>query len=127
MTLYMNGQATVDELYMPTKKSAGITLRGFDLRTHQWSIYWLSSNNPNGVLEPVVGGFEGNHGEFYGVDEDDHRPVKARFIWEKLDHDHARWAQAFSYDNRTWETNWVADFTRADTPATCREGQPKRS
>src|SRR5579859_4754701 len=35
MTLYLNGQVTVDEMYMPTKKSAGLTVRGFDLHTHQ--------------------------------------------------------------------------------------------
>ena len=23
--------------------------------------------------------------------------------------------QAYSYDNRTWETNWTAGFTRADS------------
>lgn len=127
MTLYLDGQATVDELYMPTRKVAGLTVRGFDVHTHQWSIYWLSSNDASGTLDPVVGGFQGNHGEFYGTDEDDHRPIKVRFTWDKMDRDHARWAQAFSYDNRTWETNWVADFTRADTSATCRDGQPKRS
>ncbi len=90
MTLYMNGQATVDEIYMPTRKTAGVTLRGFDTRTHQWSIYWLGSKNPEGVLQPVVGGFQGNHGEFYGKDEDGHRPVKVRFTWDKNDPQHAR-------------------------------------
>ena len=126
MQLYLGGMATVDELYMPTRGRAGLTLRTFDPQKHQWSIYWVSS--ATGVLDgdPVVGGFEGNHGEFYAPDEDDHRPIKVRYMWDKLDQDHARWQQAFSYDNKTWETNWVADFTRADAAKVCDGGRPKR-
>jgi hypothetical protein len=125
MTLYLDGLATVDELYMPTRKSSGLTLRTFDLQKRQWSIYWVSSLTGRLDPTPVVGGFQGVHGEFYAQDEDDHRPVKVRFTWDKLDHDHARWQQAFSYDDRTWETNWTADFTRADASATCESGRPR--
>ena len=64
--------------------------------------------------------------EFYGEDRDDGRPVKVRFTWDKIDADHARWEQAFSYDDRTWEANWTADFTRADAARTCEAGRPKR-
>ena len=126
MSLYLDGLATVDEMYMPTKNRAGLTLRTFDVNKHQWSIYWV--NSATGVLDaiPVVGGFQGNHGEFYASDEEDHRPIKVRYTWDKFDHDHARWQQAFSYDNRTWETNWVAEFSRADTSKTCQNGRPRR-
>jgi hypothetical protein len=124
MSLYLGGMATVDELHFPTKGWAGLTLRTFDLDKRQWSIYWVSS--ATGKLEvPVVGGFEGSHGEFYGEDQDAGRSVKVRFTWNKLDKDHARWEQAFSYDNRTWETNWTADFTRADPAKVCESGRPK--
>jgi hypothetical protein len=123
--LYIGGIATVDELYFPTKGWAGLTLRTFDTRARQWLVYWVSSETGK-LGTPVVGGFDGNHGEFYGEDEDDGRPVKVRFIWNKLDHDHAKWEQAFSYDNRTWETNWTADFTRADPAEICEAGRPKR-
>jgi hypothetical protein len=125
MTLYLGGMATVDELYMPTNGSAGLTLRTFDLQRRQWSIYWVSSTTGRLDPTPVVGGFEGRHGEFYAQDEDDHRPVKVRYMWDELDHDHARWQQAFSYDDRTWETNWTADFSRADPSATCDGGRPR--
>jgi hypothetical protein len=125
MSLYLGGIATVDELYFPTKGWAGLTLRTFDLQKKQWSIYWVSSSS--GKLDtPVVGGFDGDHGEFYGEDQDKNRPVKVRFIWNKIDHDHARWEQAFSYDNRTWEINWTADFIRADPSKICESGRPKR-
>jgi hypothetical protein len=125
MSPYLGGMITVDELYFPTKGWAGLTLRTFDLEKRQWAIYWISSTT--GRLEPsVVGGFEGNHGEFYGEDHDKDRPVKVRFTWNKIDRDHARWEQSFSYDNRTWETNWTADFLRADPSTNCERGRPKR-
>ena len=126
MRLYLEGMATVDELYMPSKGVAGLTLRTFDPKLRQWSIYWVSSATGKLDPVPVVGGFDGNHGEFYAADQADGRPVKVRYTWSKLDRDHARWEQAFSYDNRTWETNWTADFVRADTAATCTEGRPRR-
>lgn len=126
MTLYLEGMATVDELYFPTKRSAGLTLRTFDPAKRQWSIYWVSSLTGKLDPVPVVGGFEGNRGEFYGEDQDNGRPIKVRYMWNKVDHDHARWEQAFSYDNRTWETNWTADFSRADTAAVCQNGRPRR-
>lgn len=125
MTEYLDGRATVDELYFPTKGWAGLTLRLFDPARKQWSIYWVSS--ADGKLgPPVFGGFHGKQGEFYGEDHDQGRPVKVRFLWTELDHDHARWEQAFSYDNRTWETNWTADFVRANPADTCTRGRPKR-
>lgn len=126
MTPYLGGLATVDELYMPSSGKAGLTLRTFDVGKRQWSIYWV--NSATGRLDPVpvVGGFDGSRGEFYAVDEDNHRPIKVRYLWTKIDHEHARWEQAFSFDNRTWETNWIADFERADASKLCENGQPRR-
>src|SRR4029453_1636685 len=90
MSLYLGGMATVDELYFPTKGWAGFTLRTFDLEKRQWLIYWVRSTT--GRLDvPVVGGFEGDHGEFYAEDRDNGRPVKVRYTWTKVDRDHARW------------------------------------
>ena len=126
MTPYLGGMATVDELYMPATGRAGLTLRTFDIEKRQWSIYWVSSTTGRLDPVPVVGGFARNRGEFYAVDEDNHRPIKVRYLWNKIDHDHARWEQAFSYDNRTWETNWTADFERADSVKTCENGRPRR-
>lgn len=124
MTPYLGGMVTADELYFPTKGWAGFTLRVFDPEKRQWSVYWISSQT--GRLDPpVVGGFDGDRGEFDGEDMDGGRPVRVRYSWTKLDRDHARWEQAFSYDDRTWETNWTADFVRAD-PATCEKGRPVR-
>jgi hypothetical protein len=123
--VYLDGLATVDEMWLPSKDAAGLTLRAFDIKKHQWSVHWVSS--ATGAMDPgVFGGFSGNHGEFYGTDIEQGRPVKVRFTWDKLDHDHARWQQAFSFDDRSWETNWIADFTRADTARVCSENRPRR-
>jgi hypothetical protein len=74
-------------------------------------------NSKTGALfPPVVGGFAGDRGEFYGDDEDGGRPVKVRYVWTRLGKDAARWEQAFAPDGRNWETNWVMDLTRARPP-----------
>jgi len=124
-TLYLDGKVTADEMWMPARKSAGFTVRTFDLEKRQWTIYWVSDKT--GRLDPgVVGGFSGEIGEFYGMDTEAGRPVAVRFRWTKKDKDHARWEQAFSFDGKTWETNWTADFTRADPTAVCAASRPKR-
>lgn len=124
MTPYLDGLVTADEIRFPTRGWAGFTLRSYDLGKRQWSIWWISS--ASGRLEaPVVGGFDGDRGEFYGEDSDGGRPVKVRYVWNKLDRDRARWEQAFSYDGKAWETNWTADFKRADAAEACRDGRPR--
>jgi hypothetical protein len=124
-TGHLDGIVNADELWMPTRDWAGFTVRTFDLEKKQWQIYWVSSKR--GRLDPgVAGGFTGDVGEFYGEDTDDGRPVVVRYRWTKKGKDHARWEQAFSYDGKTWETNWTADFTRADPAKICVEGRPKR-
>ena len=45
----------------------------------------------------------------------DGRPVRVRFVWSPNLHTGApRWQQSFSGDGgRTWEMNWVMEFSRA--------------
>ena len=109
---YLGGIANVDEVVFPTKGFSGLTVRTFDLERKLWAVYWINSRN--GVMgTPMFGGFRGNHGLFYGDDTDDGRPIKARYLREKLPPDREHWEQAFSLDGgTTWETNWTADFTR---------------
>jgi hypothetical protein len=88
----------------------------FDLNRRRWSIYWV--NTRTGVLfPPVHRGFVGSRGEFY--DEDEGRPVKVQFLWTVLDSDRAHWEQAFSLDDRNWETNWIMEFRRAKGDECC--------
>lgn len=107
----LDGGVSVDEMKCPSEGFSGCTVRTLDRVRKQWSIHWINSNSGK-LFPPVHGGFAGARGEFYGEDEDDGRPVKVRFIWNKLGPDAARWEQAFSLDGREWETNWVMDFTR---------------
>lgn len=120
--LYLGGVVDVDEIRFPSKGWAGVTVRAFDREKRQWSIYWINSRT--GVMyPPVVGGFVGDRGEFYGEDEDDGRHVWVRFVWTRRGPDRASWEQAFSYDGRTWEVNWTNEFTRAD-PSSCAPRPP---
>jgi hypothetical protein len=108
----LNGVANVDEIHFPTKGWSGMTMRHFDVAKRQWSIHWVNSRD--GLMQsPVHGGFDGDTGLFYGDDVDEGRAVRVVYRWTRQDAAHARWEQAFSYDDgRTWETNWVMELTR---------------
>jgi hypothetical protein len=123
VTPYLNGGVNVSEMYSPASGSSGLTLRTFDLEKRQWVVHYIS--NKTGQLDPgMFGGFDGSQGEFFGADVDNGKPIKARILWTETDHDHVHWEQAFSYYNRTWETNWISEMTRASPSSTCEEGHP---
>jgi hypothetical protein len=122
--IYLGGVVNVDELHFPTKGWSGVTFRNFDVEKRQWSIYWVSSRSGK-MFPPVIGGFDGDRGEFYGEDEDEGRHVKVRFLWIKHGPDHAHWEQAFSVDGKTWEVNWMNDLTRADPAKICDGVRPR--
>src|ERR1700722_12605262 len=75
---YLGGLVNVDEAVFPTKGFSGLTVRVFDLQRRQWSIYWINSRG-GALVDPMIGGFRGNLGVFYGDDADDARPVRARY------------------------------------------------
>jgi hypothetical protein len=109
---HLGGVVNLDyDVDFPTKGWSGMTVRAFNLQKRQWYIYWINSRTGE-LFPPVVGGFQGDRGVFYGDDTDDGRPVKVQFLWTRIDHDHARWQQAFSLDGKEWETNWICDHTR---------------
>lgn len=89
----------------------GIALRLYAPATRRWSIHWASDRN--GELEPPVhGGFDGDIGTFVGEDRLGGRLVRVRFLWTRIDADHARWEQAFSAGDGCWESNWFMHFSR---------------
>jgi hypothetical protein len=108
-----DGGGNTEEIIFPTLGSRGFTLRLFDVERKQWSISW--ANSRTGVLfPPVVGTFTDGRGDFYGDDTHDGTPIRAHFIWSDITPTSARWEQEFSADGgRTWESNWVMEFTRA--------------
>jgi hypothetical protein len=122
-TIHLGGVANVDEIQFPTKGWGGLTVRTFDVKKRQWSIYWVNSRDGL-MFPPVVGGFDGNRGEFYGEDTDDGRPILVRFVWTKLGNERFRWEQWFSYDGGVaWEMNWTNTLSRAPA-GTCVDGVP---
>jgi hypothetical protein len=108
----LGGLGNVDEIAFPTLRWSGATLRLFNRETRQWWIYW--ANSRDGVLQPpVVGGFTGARGEFFGDDVDEGRPVRVRYVWLRLDEGRARWEQAFAFHaTGSWETNWIMELRR---------------
>jgi hypothetical protein len=107
----MGGVVNIDEGVFPTKGWSGMTLRVFNLKNRQWSLYWINSSTGE-LFPPVVGGFSGDTGLFYGDDADEGRPIKAEFRWTRLGPDAARWEQSFSLDGKEWEKNWIIDHRR---------------
>lgn len=97
----------------------GMALRLYDPHAHQWTIYWSDNRFSRGVLQPPVSGtFKDGVGVFEGPDHVGAIPITVRYTWRNIDHDHARWTQAFSRDQgRIWETNWIMEFTRTSENA----------
>lgn len=97
-----------------------MTLRVFDPVTGRWSIYWLTNRDggldpaSGALLPPVVGRFgEDGVGRFEGEEVYQGRAARVRFTWSRSDARHARWEQAYSWDDgSSWHTNWVMEFTK---------------
>jgi hypothetical protein len=108
------GLANVDDFRMTTAygELLATTLRLFNPTARQWSIYWAATSRDLVLEPPVVGGFAGDEGLFYGPDSYDGAPILVRFRWRR--DATPTWEQAFSVDDgRTWETNWTMEFERA--------------
>jgi hypothetical protein len=113
----LGGAGNVDDnvLELPGGTYRAATLRAFDPKTQQWSIWWLDGRNPHAPLDPPMkGSFAGGIGMFLADETFNGRPVKVRFLWSAITPTSGHWEQAFSTDGgASWETNWEMDFTRA--------------
>jgi hypothetical protein len=112
----LGGWANLDEnsWTTPTSDHRALTLRLFDPERAAWSIFWLDTTWPGTFGPPVIGGFNGTHGVFFGDDELEGRPIRVRFDWFVDTPNACRWEQAFSLDaDAAWQTNWRMDFARA--------------
>lgn len=92
----------------------GYTLRLFDVKSKEWSIYWATGASC--LLDvPMIGRFKDGVGEFYSHEVFEGSHIFCRFIWSKITANSAQWEQAFSIDGgRTWETNWMNTFERIE-------------
>jgi hypothetical protein len=110
-----DGRANMDvfEADSPTGHLEGMTVRTYNTTSHQWNLYWATSRTGVFSLPATVGKFEGDRGEFYDQEDYNGRNIFVRFIWEVTAPDAPQWEQAFSSDGgKTWETNWIVNFTR---------------
>jgi hypothetical protein len=112
----LSGLANLEQYDAPEADGRSIhavAIRLYDVTSHQWNIYWSTAGNGAFGI-PTTGSFRSGIGHFYDNEEYQGRPIVVRFTWTHRDHEHCRWEQAFSDDDeRTWETNWIMDFTRA--------------
>jgi hypothetical protein len=111
----LGGYGNVDDnkLELPSGAYRAMSIRAYDNATKNWSIWWLDGRNPGSLDVPVVGRFEGDVGIFETRDTFQGRPIVVQFKWIVKDPERPRWEQAFSTDEgKTWELNWVMDFTR---------------
>ncbi len=116
---FLNGFGNMDEIRIDLPEGAyiGATVRLYNPRTGDWSIYWMDSRDPK-MDPPMVGRFEDGCGLFFGDDTVDGKPIRVRFVWTPLSATECRWEQAFSIDGgTTWETNWIMSFTRDEAAA----------
>ncbi len=111
-----NGRANMDEFVVdaPSGRIYGMTIRLYNPKTGEWSLYWANANNGEIAMPATVGHFDGNgRGEFFDDEQYNGKPIRLRYTWTVVDADHARWEQAFSPDGgKTWETNWITENTR---------------
>lgn len=90
----------------------GLTLRTYNPKTRQWSLYWANSKDGKLVV-PQVGQFEDGRGEFYAQDTLNGKSIFIRFVWTNTSTSSPHFEQSFSDDGgKTWEANWITDSTR---------------
>jgi hypothetical protein len=111
-----DGRANMDEYEAdsPSGHIEGFTVRFYNPKSHQWSLYW--ANQANGTMEiPTIGQFKDGRGDFFDQEFFQGRSISVRYSWLDIKPDSCRWEQAFSADGgKTWETNWVMEMTRVD-------------
>jgi hypothetical protein len=90
----------------------GLTLRTYNPKSRQWSLYW--ANSKDGLLvPPQIGQFKNGIGEFYAQDTLHDKLIFVRFIWSDTTTKVPHFEQAFTDDGgKSWEVNWITNQTR---------------
>lgn len=93
----------------------GMTVRTYNTKTGEWSLYWANASLGEIAMPPTVGHFDGHgKGEFFDKEEYNGKRIVVRYTWTVINENSCRWEQAFSPDDgKTWETNWIMENTRA--------------
>ncbi len=110
-----SGRANMDqfEADTPTGHIEGLTVRTYNTKSHQWSIYWANQRLGVFSLPATVGRFNNGRGEFFDQEDFEGKSIFVRYVWTVNSPDSCTWEQAFSQDGgKTWETNWTAKLAR---------------
>lgn len=112
-----DGRANMDEFRAidPITKNeiVGLTVRLFNPKTGEWSLYWANARDGKIAMPPTVGKFKNGRGEFYDMEEWNGRTILVRYVWSDITANSAHFEQAFSTDGgKTWEVNWITDQER---------------
>jgi hypothetical protein len=110
-----DGRANIEEFETTntTDRVEGMTLRLYDPKAHQWSLYWAAGKTGQLSLPATVGEFKDGVGEFYDQEPINGREILVRYQWSRITANSAHFEQAFSDDGgKTWEVNWITYQTR---------------
>jgi hypothetical protein len=110
-----DGRANLGELDVTNGDGhiEGLSLRLYNPQTHEWSIYWANSKDGDLGMPPMIGQFRNGRGEFFDQELFNGASIQARFIFSDVSPTSFRLEQAFSADGgKTWEPNWIANFSR---------------
>lgn len=111
-----NGRANLLELELngPAGQIEGLSLRLYNPQSEQWSVYFASSDD--GILgTPMIGQFQHGRGEFSDRELFHGKMIDLHFVFSDVTEKSFHGEQSFSPDGgKSWETNWIEDFTKAD-------------
>lgn len=115
--LIWGGRGVMDEFSVRDPKTnapvEGLTVRLYNPKSRQWSIYWANATSGSFSLPATVGRYTNGRGEFYDHEEYQGRMIFVRYVWSDITPTSAHFEQSFSEDGgKTWEPNWISDITR---------------
>ena len=91
-----------------------LALRLYSPGARQWNLYFATSLVGILGMPATTGEFSHGVGEFYDQETYNGRSIWVRFTITALTANTFRSEQAFSVDGgKTWETNWINNYTRA--------------
>jgi hypothetical protein len=115
--LIWGGRGVMDEFSVRDPKTnapvEGLTIRLYNPKSQQWSIYWANANNGSFSLPATMGRYTSGRGEFYDHEEYQGKMIFVRYVWSDITQNSAHFEQSFSEDGgKTWEPNWISTITR---------------
>jgi hypothetical protein len=108
----MGGQASIEELRIPSDKFRGMGVRVWRPKEGQWTDHWTGSYD--GVVNaPQLGTFIDGEGIFLSEEQADGATNLYRGIWDRITPTSCRWHQSSSTDGgKSWDCSWWMNWTR---------------